>query len=425
MRKRSSKKFTIVPLNPVEFEFQRSQRICGPTMLTGTEYWVENVALKKVIKFNWQNWTKSLWCNRGILQQCIFDPFVIVCSANFGFIHDNWIPNSLNFRSELEDIIGKRVVVRNVSGDSHKIRQGNSLQLVTLVSELRVDLFNSNKARFGSASWTILGLHGFSWLEGQLQDWHFLKNSLFSDHDAVGRGSWESEVSWRIDDIPNSWRDRKSFSTRIFGSCRRGVGMTTNSHEEGRLRAWSTSIFVQPAHEAEQGLTDLFTFRLQNYDVQDFNVRWDQALLLTATNNFPTRSWKDMFQRKHSCGFRHGADVCRNMGKHPKQERGNQLSGKAESHPMSTEKLYQSFPLSKKCFKNRMQTWLKLFLPTLSQMRHLTKSRRKMVRKDRLQCWRNWHRWIVHFNFIRRNLLSRKKDKEVFNSKIQSLHLAT
>ena len=33
------------------------------------------------------------------------------------------------------------------------------------------------------------------------------------------------------------------------------------------------------AQEAVQGLSDLFTFSLQNDDCQDFNVRWDQALL--------------------------------------------------------------------------------------------------------------------------------------------------
>ena len=33
------------------------------------------------------------------------------------------------------------------------------------------------------------------------------------------------------------------------------------------------------AYEAVQGLSDLFSIRLQNDDVQDFEVRWDQALL--------------------------------------------------------------------------------------------------------------------------------------------------
>ena len=33
------------------------------------------------------------------------------------------------------------------------------------------------------------------------------------------------------------------------------------------------------AHETMQGLADLFTMTLQNDDVQDFEVRWDHALL--------------------------------------------------------------------------------------------------------------------------------------------------
>ena len=33
------------------------------------------------------------------------------------------------------------------------------------------------------------------------------------------------------------------------------------------------------ACEAVQGLSDLFSFRLQNDNVQDFDVRWDHALL--------------------------------------------------------------------------------------------------------------------------------------------------
>ena len=33
------------------------------------------------------------------------------------------------------------------------------------------------------------------------------------------------------------------------------------------------------AYESVQGLSDSFTIRLQNDDVQDFDVRWDQALL--------------------------------------------------------------------------------------------------------------------------------------------------
>ena len=40
------------------------------------------------------------------------------------------------------------------------------------------------------------------------------------------------------------------------------------------------------AYEAVQGLSDLFNIRLQNDDVQDFDTRWDQALL--AASEIPT-----------------------------------------------------------------------------------------------------------------------------------------
>ena len=39
------------------------------------------------------------------------------------------------------------------------------------------------------------------------------------------------------------------------------------------------------AYEAVQGLSDLFNIRLQNDDVQDFDVRWDQALLPASENS--------------------------------------------------------------------------------------------------------------------------------------------
>ena len=36
------------------------------------------------------------------------------------------------------------------------------------------------------------------------------------------------------------------------------------------------------AYETIQGLSDLLNIRLQNDDVQDFDVRWDQALLAAS-----------------------------------------------------------------------------------------------------------------------------------------------
>ena len=38
------------------------------------------------------------------------------------------------------------------------------------------------------------------------------------------------------------------------------------------------------AKEAVQGLSDLFKKRLHNDDVQDFDTRWDQALLAASEN---------------------------------------------------------------------------------------------------------------------------------------------
>ena len=46
------------------------------------------------------------------------------------------------------------------------------------------------------------------------------------------------------------------------------------------------------AYDAAQGLSDIFNLRLQNDDVQDFDTRWDQALLSASevpTENGPGR----------------------------------------------------------------------------------------------------------------------------------------
>ena len=40
------------------------------------------------------------------------------------------------------------------------------------------------------------------------------------------------------------------------------------------------------AHEAVQGLSDLFSVSLQNDDIQDFDVRWDHALLSVSEMPF-------------------------------------------------------------------------------------------------------------------------------------------
>ena len=55
---------------------------------------------------------------------------------------------------------------------------------------------------------------------------------------------------------------------------------TTASYEGDKIAHMICERFrAAGACEAVQGLSDLFNIRLQSDDVQDFDVRWDQALL--------------------------------------------------------------------------------------------------------------------------------------------------
>ena len=55
---------------------------------------------------------------------------------------------------------------------------------------------------------------------------------------------------------------------------------TTDSHVGDKSAYMIYEHFRAPgAYEAVQGLSKLFSISLQNDDVQDFDVRWDQALL--------------------------------------------------------------------------------------------------------------------------------------------------
>ena len=62
---------------------------------------------------------------------------------------------------------------------------------------------------------------------------------------------------------------------------------------------------VTRAYDAAQGPSDLFNVRLQNDDVQDFDVRWDQALL--STSETPTEMvLEDLYKSKlQDCFGRH------------------------------------------------------------------------------------------------------------------------
>ena len=78
------------------------------------------------------------------------------------------------------------------------------------------------------------------------------------------------------------WR---SFSIRRYTSEKEYVSKSsvlrtpTDSYEEDKLPSWSSSISVQPQLVKRYKDSDLFKKHLQNDDVQDFDVRWDQALL--------------------------------------------------------------------------------------------------------------------------------------------------
>ena len=54
------------------------------------------------------------------------------------------------------------------------------------------------------------------------------------------------------------------------------------------------------AYEAVQGLSDLFSIRLQNNDVQNFDTRWDQALL-SASEISTERILEGLYKRKQDC----------------------------------------------------------------------------------------------------------------------------
>ena len=58
---------------------------------------------------------------------------------------------------------------------------------------------------------------------------------------------------------------------------------TTDPNEGGKIAYMIYEHFrATEAYEAVQGLSDLFNIRLQNDDIQDFDVQWDQALLSTS-----------------------------------------------------------------------------------------------------------------------------------------------
>ena len=129
-----------------------------------------------------------------------------------------------------------------------------------------------------------------------------LKNSRCSSHYAGGQRSWDSKVKWRTSDIAIDcganlflrlryvWCDDCVSIEEVFrqtctlpknSKCRRA----TRSKVRPILTGETNCLLVHEhfgQHDAAQGPSDLFSIQVQNDDVQDFDVRWDQALLSTS-----------------------------------------------------------------------------------------------------------------------------------------------
>ena len=108
--------------------------------------------------------------------------------------------------------------------------------------------------------------------------------------------SWDSEINWRSYDIAidHQGKDvpdydmldamiasalKKLLDTNV--RCRRATCSKNNRFLRGRQIAYMIyeHFPATGAYEAVQGLSNLFKKRLQNDDIQDLDVRWDQALL--------------------------------------------------------------------------------------------------------------------------------------------------
>ena len=137
----------------------------------------------------------------------------------------------------------------------------------------------------GNASWKIHWLIQISKLESQLQDWSMCKINVSSHHYALDQRSWDSKVNRRSYDIAIDYRT-KSFPDY------------DDRYLRGRQIAYMIYQYfpVLDVYEAVQGLSDLFNRRWQNDDVQDFDARWDQALL--AVIEIPAEMVLEVYTRQ-------------------------------------------------------------------------------------------------------------------------------
>ena len=154
----------------------------------------------------------------------------------------------------------------------------------------------------GDASWKISGLWNFKSWKVNFRTEVCLRTARSSDHNALDQRSWDSKVNWRAHDVAIDFGTNRIPKLR-YAWCedcvcnekasRQACALPKNSKSRRATRskvrpnltrkATCLQIYehfrATGAYEAVQGLSALFNLRLQNDDVQDFDVRCDQALL--------------------------------------------------------------------------------------------------------------------------------------------------
>ena len=128
-----------------------------------------------------------------------------------------------------------------------------------------------------------------------------LKNSRSSSHNALDQRSSDSKITWRAYDIAIVGRTdfsdydvldamiacalKKLLDKHVRFRRRVSVEEQRAQNADRFLRGRQIAYMIYEyfraagAYEAVQGLSDLFNIRLQNDNVQDVDVRCDQALL--------------------------------------------------------------------------------------------------------------------------------------------------
>ena len=144
----------------------------------------------------------------------------------------------------------------------------------------------------------------------QHQDSSMCKISVASHHYALDQRSWDIRVNERSSDIAIDYRATR-FPRLRFAWCddcvciegashacalpqkelvskRSVLRKTSDFYEEGNLPTWSLSIFEPPKLVKLYKVYQIYSVYayIQNDDVQDFDTRWDQALL--AASEIPT-----------------------------------------------------------------------------------------------------------------------------------------